>query len=511
VSAARRDDVNAADRLGLDVLASVMEASLDGIAVIDARRRYLYVNPAGSRILGYPAEALIGRDVLSNFPARLHDQVLEVFKQVTVDRPGRHDATILLATGEERQVEYTDTLFEADGVPLRTAIFRDVTESRRQEREARVLAEIAASLTIDQPMEETLDILTRYVVDETQAEAAVIGLVDPATMRLEAFTVYGLPERYMEEMRVQWPMSRASATVRAIETQQIQIVADARARMLANDAYGSVHDLLDDHRWDALVALPLVYRGQSHGALVVYYPNPGPPDDEIALLAAIADQAAIVVENNRLYAEAQGQAAIEERQRLARELHDSVSQALYGIGLGARTAKALIGQDPAKAVQPVEYVLQLAEAGLAEMRALIFELRPESLEAEGLVAAIEKQAASLHARHRIAVNASLCDEPSIPMPIKEAVYRIVQEGLHNVVKHARATTVDLRLECDDVAVRFDIGDNGVGFDPSGEYPGHLGLQSMRERAARFGGQVTIESAPRTGSRIFGYVPYSRDA
>jgi PAS domain S-box-containing protein len=511
VSASRRDDLKAADLLGLDVLASVMDASLDGIAVIDAKRRYLYVNPAGSRILGHPAEALIGRDVLLNFPARLHEQVLEVFKQVSVGRPGRNDATIVLPTGEERQIEYTDTLFEADGVPFRTAIFRDVTESRRQEREARVLAEIAASLTIDQPMEETLDILTRYVVEETQAEAAVIGLVEPATMRLEMFTVHGLPERFMEEMREQWPMSRSSATVRAIETQQIQVVAGARARMLANDAYASVHDLLHDDRWDALVALPLVYRGQSHGALVVYHPNTGPLDDEIALLAAIADQAAIVVENNRLYAEAQGQAAIEERQRLARELHDSVSQALYGIGLGARTAKTLLGQDPAKAVQPVEYVLQLAEAGLAEMRALIFELRPESLESEGLVAAVEKQAASLHARHRIDVNADLCGEPPIPLQIKEAVYRIVQEGLHNVVKHARATTVDLKLDCDDTAVRFDIRDNGIGFDASGEFPGHLGLQSMRERAARLGGHVAIESVPRVGSRIYGYVPYSRDA
>ncbi|HYI15263.1 MAG TPA: PAS domain S-box protein, partial [Thermomicrobiales bacterium] len=196
MSGSRRDDINAADRLGLDVLASIMEASLDGIVVIDGKRRYLYVNPAASRILGYPAEELIGRDVLFNFPARLHEQVLEVFKQVTVDQPGRHDATIVLPSGEERQVEYTDSVFEADGVPFRTALFRDVTESRRQEREARVLAEIAASLTIDQPMEETLNILTRFVVDETRAEAAVIGLIEPATMRLEAFTVYGLPDRY---------------------------------------------------------------------------------------------------------------------------------------------------------------------------------------------------------------------------------------------------------------------------------------------------------------------------
>jgi PAS domain S-box-containing protein len=152
---------NAADRLGLDVLASVMDVSLDGIVVVDANRRYLYVNPAASRILGYPASELIGRDVLINFPERQHDQVLGVFKQVALGNAGRHDSTIVLPSGEERLIEYTDTHFEADGRQLLTAIFRDVTESRRQEREARVLAEIAASLTIDQPMEETLDTLRR--------------------------------------------------------------------------------------------------------------------------------------------------------------------------------------------------------------------------------------------------------------------------------------------------------------------------------------------------------------
>ncbi|HEX5163757.1 MAG TPA: histidine kinase [Thermomicrobiales bacterium] len=497
---------NAADRLGLDVLASIMDASLDGIVVIDDNRRYLYVNPAACRILGRPASELIGADILINFPAHQHEQVLGVFKQMSLGNGGRNDSTIVLPSGEERQIEFTDTRFMADGRQLRTAIFRDVTESRRQEREARVLAEIAASLTIDQPMEETLDVLTNFVVEETGAKAAVIALIEPETMHLDAFTVRGLPERFMEKMRERWPMSRNSVTVRAIETQQIEVVCNARARMLTNMAYASVHNELVDANWDALAAVPLVYHGESHGALLAYYPNPGPPDGEIALLAAIADQAAIVVENNRLYAEAQGQAAIEERQRLARELHDSVSQALYGIGLGARTARTLIGQDPARAVAPVEYVLQLAEAGLAEMRALIFELRPESLEAEGLVAAIGKQAASLFARHRIVVNSVLCDEPAVPLPIKEAVYRIIQEGLHNVVKHSHATTVDLRLECDDTIVRFDIRDNGVGFDPAGEFPGHLGLQSMRERAARLGGVVEIESSPRQGSRIHGFVP-----
>ena len=98
--------------------------------------------------------------------------------------------------------------------------------------------------------------------------------------------------------------------------------------------------------------------------------------------------------------------------------------------------------------EPLDYVLSLAEAGLAEMRALIFELRPESLETEGLVAALEKQAAALRARHGIAVDAELCDEPDVPLEVKEALYRIAQEALHNTVKHARASRVDLRLTCD---------------------------------------------------------------
>ncbi|MGH9175944.1 MAG: histidine kinase [Vicinamibacterales bacterium] len=499
------DGADAAGRLGLDILASIMDASLDGIVVIGPDRRYLYVNPAGADILGYSAVDLLGVDFLECVPEHERGRMLRLFAESESDRPGRHDTTIVRPNGDEREIEYTDTLFEVDGQQVLAAIFRDVTESRRQEHEARILARIAASLTIDQPLPETLDILTRSVIEATGAEAAVIGLIEPDTLRLETFTMEGLPPEFMEIMRRAWPMSRGSITVRAILTQEVAVLPSARAAMLANPLYESVHHLLHDARWDALAAIPLVYRGQTRGALVVYYPDPGPAGDELSLLAAIADQAAIVVENNRLYAEAQGRAAIEERQRLARELHDSVSQALYGIGLGARTARALVDRDPAQAAEPVDYVLQLAEAGLAEMRALIFELRPESLESEGLVQAIEKQVASLHARHRIVVDAKLCDEPAIPLPIKETVYRIVQEGLQNVVKHARASRVDLRLECDEREIRFDIRDDGVGFDASADFPGHLGLHSMRERAARFGGHVTVESTPGAGSRIFGIV------
>src|SRR5437667_6573025 len=199
--------------------------------------------------------------------------------------------------------------------------------------------------------------------------------------------------------------------------------------------------------WDTVVSVPLIYRNQAVGALNVFYPRgKNPSEAEIAFLTVIADQAAVAAENARLFEEARQKAVLEERQRLARELHDSVSQALYGIALGARTARTLLDRDPAKAAEPVDYVLSLAEAGLTEMRALIFELRPESLESEGLVAALDKQVAVTRARYGIDVLADLGEEPALGMSDKQVFYRIGQEALHNVVKHARASKVEVRLQ-----------------------------------------------------------------
>jgi signal transduction histidine kinase len=224
-------------------------------------------------------------------------------------------------------------------------------------------------------------------------------------------------------------------------------------------------------------------------------------DDEQRLLTALAERAAVAISNADLHERAQRAASLEERQRLARELHDSVSQALYGIALGARTARTVLDREPAKAVEPVDYVLSLAEAGLAEMRALIFELRPESLETEGIVAALNKQIAATTARYEMEITAELCDEPDLKIEAKEMLYRVAQEALHNVVKHAGATTVRVRLTQSDGSVTLAISDNGKGFDPAGDFPGHLGLRSMRERALAAGGVLAIESTPGAGTTV----------
>jgi PAS domain S-box-containing protein len=189
-----------------------------------------------------------------------------------------------------------------------------------------------------------------------------------------------------------------------------------------------------------------------------------------------------------------------ERRRLAREL-DAVVQALYGIVLGARAARRLLDRAPGKAAEPVEYVLSLAEAGLAETRALIFDLRPDSLATEGLVAALTKQAAPLFARHGIAVHTDLCDEPELPLDIKEALYRIAQEALHNTVKHAQASRIDVRLAYQAGTIVLEVCDDGKGFDPTGFFPRQRGLRAMRERTTHLGGMLEIESAPGRGTCV----------
>lgn len=192
---------------------------------------------------------------------------------------------------------------------------------------------------------------------------------------------------------------------------------------------------------------------------------------------------------------------VEERQRLSRDLHDSVSQVLYSIGLGAKAARSALDGNPAQATDAIDYISRLAEAGQIEMRALIFDLRPESLATDGLVTALERRLAVLRARYQLAVTAEICPEPELPLSAKEALYRVFQEATHNIVKHARANSVHVTLARTSAGYALEITDDGVGFDPSQDYPGHLGLQSMTERAQQQNGSLKIKSQPGQGTTI----------
>jgi signal transduction histidine kinase len=255
------------------------------------------------------------------------------------------------------------------------------------------------------------------------------------------------------------------------------------------------------------MGVPFTVHAQLRGWLLLYHVQPTAYTSHHAALAqTIANQAATAIVNAHLFAQTRRLAVLEERQRLARELHDSVSQVLYSIGLAGHTALTLLEQDPGRAVEPMGYVLSLAEAGLAEMRALIFELRPDSLEKDGLVVALTRQAAALGARHDLEVETELGEEPDAALEAKEALYRIAREALNNVIKHAQANRVVIRLEAGPREAMLEVQDDGIGFDPGDEFPGRMGLGSMRERVAELGGTLEVESAAGAGTCIRAHIP-----
>jgi signal transduction histidine kinase len=265
----------------------------------------------------------------------------------------------------------------------------------------------------------------------------------------------------------------------------------------------------------SFLGVPIVVRGNVYGNLYLTEKRGGTDFSEEDERAAVtlAAQAGVAIENARLFEEAQERLALEARHRLARELHDSVSQALFSITLQASAAQLANRRSGSDASDKLDghlaELLRLTQTALSEMKALIFELRPEALQEEGMVAAIRKQADTLEARDDLHV---MIDAPKtrIPLPpnVEEQLYRMAQEALNNIVKHARASNVNIRIRQDSDYLLLEVADDGAGFEPSLERPGHLGLTTMAQRADRLGGRLEVNSEPGRGTIIRASVPLS---
>jgi PAS domain S-box-containing protein len=199
-------------------------------------------------------------------------------------------------------------------------------------------------------------------------------------------------------------------------------------------------------------------------------------------------------------------ASSQERAHLARELHDSVTQALFSMTLVTRTTELLVDRDPAAAKEKLGSLRDLQREALAEMRALIFELRPGNIEQDGLLPALRTHTAALEGRIGlpIVVTSELADR--LPLPVEEVLYRISQEALHNVVKHAAARQVTLSIDRADGGVRLRIADDGKGFEAADVPDGHLGLAGMRARAEKIGASFRVISRMAGGTTIEVTVP-----
>jgi signal transduction histidine kinase len=199
-------------------------------------------------------------------------------------------------------------------------------------------------------------------------------------------------------------------------------------------------------------------------------------------------------------------AVTEERNRLARELHDSVTQALYGVTLYSQAAVGHLELGHADRV--AEYLSELqdtAQEALAEMRLLVFELRPPIVEEQGLVAALQARLQAVEGRAGLGTEFKTDVEERLPLDVEEGLYRIALEALNNALKHAQAQNIKVHLRQQEPprgAVILEVADDGTGFDPATAYArGGLGLSSMGERAAALGGRLTVWSEPGSGTRI----------
>jgi signal transduction histidine kinase len=234
--------------------------------------------------------------------------------------------------------------------------------------------------------------------------------------------------------------------------------------------------------------------------------------EDVGVLETAADVLASAIENARLYQRAQEAAVLEERGRLARDLHDSVSQQLFSMTLTAQAARAQLAKNPARATSQLERLQETATAALAEMRALIFQLRPPGLSEQGLVAALQQHVSALGRREGLTVELHVSGEERHARGAEQAIYRIVQESLNNIVKHAGTCNVTIALDLQPEQLRLHVADDGYGFDTSSESyltSRHLGLTSMRERAAELGGALDLRSQPGKGTEVIVVVPRNR--
>jgi len=249
----------------------------------------------------------------------------------------------------------------------------------------------------------------------------------------------------------------------------------------------------------SFLGVPIVARGKVAGAFYLTDKPGGFSDDDQALIETFAAHAALAIENARLHERSRELSIVEERNRLARELHDAVAQKLFGVVLAAESSNALLDRDIAAAAKQMRLARELAGEAMEELRSVIDHLRPPALQDEGLAVALAKHVDVLRRAHRRAIHLDVVGD--CPRAIEADVFRIAQEALHNALRHSGAERIEVRLRCDETGLELTIADDGAGFDASAVRSRSLGLTTMAERAKDIGGELAIDSSLGAGTTV----------
>lgn len=371
------------------------------------------------------------------------------------------------------------------------SLYRE-TQHRLEESES--LQRVTSALLQKRNLDEVLDVVCCEALGLIRAEGSAVYLLETDGWLRSAHKVgSGLPT--YDTMPVD-----DSFTGLAVRTGKPMFTNDPVNEPLW---YGRKADPAYVWQISSLLAAPLMVKETAIGALVVTSKHGSFDPNDLRVIQIFADQAAIAIENTRLSSQVERMAVMEERNRLARELHDSVTQSLYGITLYAEAAARRLGSgDIAGVGEHLQEVRTTSQEALKEMRLLIYELRPPVLEKEGLVAALQARLDMVEGRSGLQTELRVEGDERLPVPVEEGFYRIAQEALNNVLKHAQAHRVRLTLYLHSPTAWLEVADDGVGFDPSEVLErGGLGLLGMQERADQLGGKLVVASHAGSGSRV----------
>jgi signal transduction histidine kinase len=355
-----------------------------------------------------------------------------------------------------------------------------------------IAAEVSQTLDLEKILERALDeVLAVMEMESGQAFRLV-----PETEMLVSVVDRGLSDEYLQHT-ARLPLG-ASLPGQAAQAGKPAVHA------VSAIPQGDFREMAEADGLQLAICVPLMVHGKSVGALSLgtRHPRVVAPE-EMSLLAAIGHQIGVAVENAQLYEQAQQLAVMKERNRLARDLHDSVTQAMYGVTLYAEAAaRQLLLGDRDLAAQHLSDIRETAQESLCEMRLLVFELRLPMLKQEGLASALQARLEAVESRVGLETQFEANVKGQLPAEIEEGLYRIAQEALNNALRHAHAQSVSVHLRQNGKSLTLEIIDDGVGFDPdSARHQGGFGLRSMEERTARLGGKLAVESGPGQGSRV----------
>ena len=399
------------------------------------------------------------------------------------------------------------------------AIVRNITERKQMEEalkeseanlaasEARLLAEMQSVLVITGALvsEINLNNLLEFIIVQAEhlmnADGAAVLLLSDDNQQLEVATP---GESWLKMKPGSQLQVKGSLAELALAHQQVQISNCVQD----DDLTASIRTLLRTSACLSLLCAPLMVQGKNLGVLLIWSEHEGVfTQQDSYLMTLFANQAALALHNAHLHAQNRQLAIEQERHRLARELHDSVTQSLYSMGLAAQAALRLLGQNVDREVRyPLEHIHKLSQIALTEMREQLYDLHPTVLD-EGLVTALAQHCNMLSRHYSLEIEFKADLDSSLSIYHPQTLYYLAKEALWNIVKHANATHVNIVMTSESDQIVVSIEDDGVGFDPSAFTEGEtMGLRNMKERTELLGGTFELQSKPGQGTRLTVRIP-----